>query len=148
MVAEGYDTLSVRSRLSFVDHYVTRGETLSEIARQYRVSVTTIQAANPSLRPRALRIGQRLIIPMSGRVVPRVAMRVSPASVTRRATTGGIAASHRVRSGETASQIARRYGVSLRALLDYNGLGMRSIIKVGQRIRIPPSFEGQQSSTE
>jgi peptidoglycan lytic transglycosylase D len=148
MVAEGYDTLSVTSRLTSVDHYVTRGETLSEIARQYRVSVTTIQAANPSLRPRALRVGQRLIIPMSGRVVPRAAMRVSPASVTRRATTGGIAASHRVRSGETATQIARRYGVSLRALLDYNGLGMRSIIKVGQRIRIPPSFEGQQSLTE
>ena len=148
MVAEGYDTLSVQSRLTFVDHYVTRGETLSEIARQYRVTVTTIQAANPSMRPRALRIGQRLVIPMSGRGVPRTAVRVSPASVTRRSTTARISASHRVRSGETASQLARRYGVSLRALLDYNGLEMDSIIKVGQRIRIPSSFDGQQSQTE
>jgi peptidoglycan lytic transglycosylase D len=147
MVAEGYDTLPVTSRLTFVEHYVTRGETLSEIARQYRVSASTIQAANPSMRPRALRIGQRLIIPMSGRSVPRSAFRVSSVSVSRRPGTA-TAASHRVRPGETATRIARRYGVSVRALLDYNGLAMDSIIKVGQRLRIPRAFDGPETQSE
>ncbi|MGH7539264.1 MAG: transglycosylase SLT domain-containing protein, partial [Gemmatimonadales bacterium] len=73
LVAERYDTLQVTDRITFVDHYVTRGQTLSEIARHYRVTVTTIQGANPWLKPRALRVGQRLVIPMSGRVVPRSA---------------------------------------------------------------------------
>src|SRR2546422_7182008 len=37
------------------------------------------------------------------------------------------AGNHRVRSGETASEIARRYRVSLTALLNYNGLTMGSV---------------------
>lgn len=139
LVAERYDSLPVSDRITFVDHYVTRGQTLSDIARQYRVSVSMIQDANPQLRPRTLRVGQRLIIPMSGRVVPRAAWRqpaVSPAA-PRTAPGTTIAASHRIRSGETASQIARRYGVTLQALLDYNRLTSRSILKPGQLLRIP-----------
>lgn len=147
LVAERYDSLPVTSRLTFVDHYVRRGETLSEIARQYRVSVTTILGANASLRPRRLRIGQRLIIPMSGHVAPRAAIRMSRASVTRSARGAASPAWHRVRAGETATRIARRYGVSLQALLEYNGLKMDSIIKAGQRLRIPTGFV-RQAQTE
>jgi membrane-bound lytic murein transglycosylase D len=139
LVAERFDTLPVTARITFVDHYVARGQTLSEIARQYRVSVTMIQGANPSLKPRALRVGQRLIIPMSGRVVPMAARRIPVASPTapRLVTGSSLPASHRVRPGETASEISRRYGVGLRALLDYNGLDMDSIIRPGDRLRIP-----------
>ncbi|HSD32711.1 MAG TPA: LysM peptidoglycan-binding domain-containing protein [Gemmatimonadales bacterium] len=143
MVAVRFDTLPVTDRITFVDHYVTRGQTLSEIAKQYRVSVSMIQGANPSLRSRTLRVGQRLIIPMSGRVVPRAAWNgPSERTATRRTTSSAkgatISASHRVRSGETASQIARRFGVPLRSLLDYNGLTMKSILRPGQLLRIPP----------
>jgi membrane-bound lytic murein transglycosylase D len=141
-VAERFDTLPVTDRTTFVDHYVTRGQTLSDIARQYRVSVSMIQGANPSLRPRTLRVGQRLIIPMSGRVVPRAAWNGPSERTTspRRTSAKGvtISASHRVRPGETASQIARRFGVTLRSLLDYNGLTMTSLLKPGQLLRIPP----------
>jgi LysM repeat protein len=42
-----------------------------------------------------------------------------------------------VRSGETASVIARRYGVSLTALLNYNGLTMGSLLRAGDIIKIP-----------
>ena len=142
LVAERFDTLSATSRISFVEHYVTRGQTLSDIAKQYRVSVSTIQGANPSLRPRTLRVGQRLVIPRSGRGVPRAAWNgpsertAAPGTTSARGAT--ISASHRVRSGETPSQIARRFGVTLRSLLDYNGLTMTSIIKPGQLLRIPP----------
>lgn len=43
---------------------------------------------------------------------------------------------HIVRSGDTLSSIARRYGVSLTYLMRINGLSSRSILRVGQRIRI------------
>jgi membrane-bound lytic murein transglycosylase D len=139
LVAERFDTLPVTARITFVDHYVARGQTLSEIAHQYRVSVTMIQGANPWLKPRALRVGQRLIIPMSGRIVPMAARRipVATAIAPRPVTGSSVTASHRVRPGETASGISRRYGVGLRALLDYNGLEMDSIIRPGDRLRIP-----------
>lgn len=151
LVAERYDTLAVTDRITFVDHYVTRGQTLSDIAKQYRVSVTMIQGANPWLKPRTLRVGQRLVIPMSGRVVPRAAWSGPADPAPRRTATvsgSAIAASHRVRSGETASQIARRYGVTLRTMLDYNGLSVTSIIKPGQLLRIPPLQTAGKSQTE
>lgn len=139
LVAERYAELPVNERITFVDHYVTRGQTLSEIAHRYRVTVAMVTSANPQLRPRALRIGQRIIVPMSGRVVPPTAWSVPPepryTRVSRTAARAG--PTHRVQPGETASQIARRYGVSLTALLDVNGLDMDSIIRPGERLRIP-----------
>ncbi|HUL49346.1 MAG TPA: LysM peptidoglycan-binding domain-containing protein [Gemmatimonadales bacterium] len=148
-VAARYDTLPVNARITFVDHYVAPGQTLGDIARRYRVSVAMLQSANPSLRPRALRTGQRIIVPMSGRIVPASAWSVPPEpryrSVTRSHSTaskssqvGGAGGSHRVQRGETLSQIARQYGVSLAELLDYNDLSNDSVIKVGQVVRIPP----------
>src|SRR2546422_1826244 len=48
----------VTDRITFVDHYVARGQTLSEIAKRYRVSVTMIEGANPHIRTHALRVGR------------------------------------------------------------------------------------------
>ena len=45
------------------------------------------------------------------------------------------AAYHRVRSGETLSHIARRYGTSIRRLCALNNIKETSIIRIGQSIR-------------
>ena len=45
------------------------------------------------------------------------------------------AAYHRVRSGETLSHIARRYGTSIRRLCALNGIKETSVIRIGQSIR-------------
>jgi len=138
LVAERYDSLPVTDRITFVDHYVARGQTISEIAKRYRVSVAMIEGANPLLKTHALHIGQRIIIPMSGRVVPPSAWSVPPEPHYRRVSrTDASAGSHRVRAGETVTQIARRYGVSLTALLNYNGLTLGSLIRPGDVIKIP-----------
>ncbi|HXI64286.1 MAG TPA: LysM peptidoglycan-binding domain-containing protein [Gemmatimonadales bacterium] len=138
VVAERYDSLPVTSRITFVDHYVSRGQTLSEIAQRYRVSVAMIQSANPRLRSRTLRVGERIIIPMSGRVVPASAWSVPPEPRYRRvSSTEASRGSHRIRRGETASVIARRYGISLTSLLNYNGLTMGSVLRAGDVLKIP-----------
>jgi peptidoglycan lytic transglycosylase D len=143
-VASRFDSLPATERVTFLDHYVARGQTLSEIARRYRVSVTMIQSANPQLRAHSLRVGQRIIIPVSGRVVPAAAWSVPPATRPRRISRGGgasvaagSAGSHRVRAGETATQIARQYGVSLSDLLSANGLTAATVIRAGDMLRIP-----------
>ena len=46
-------------------------------------------------------------------------------------------ATHRVRSGETLSVIARRYGTSVSAIMRANGLSSANRLRVGQRLRIP-----------
>ncbi|MFQ5597320.1 MAG: LysM peptidoglycan-binding domain-containing protein [Nitrospiria bacterium] len=49
---------------------------------------------------------------------------------------------HRVRRGETITSIARRYGVSIRRLLETNGLKPRSIIRTGQYILVNDGWRG------
>ena len=136
-VALRYDSLPASERVTFVDHYVTRGQTVSGIAQRYHVTVAMITAANPHMRLSSLHIGQRVIIPMSGRVVPASAWSVPPEhrSRTRAPLQKG---SHRVTKGETVTSIARHYGVPLASLLDYNDLEVHTKLKVGQVIRIPP----------
>jgi membrane-bound lytic murein transglycosylase D len=137
-VAERYADLPVTERVTFVDHYIVRGETLSEVARRYRVSQAMILAANPRLKPRTLRVGQRVIVPMSGRIVPPSAWRTPPeVSVRRIAGVTGAASSYRVQAGDTPSDIARRFRVGLTALLNANGLTVTSVIRPGDRLRIP-----------
>ena len=146
-VAERYADLPVNERITFVDHYVTFGQTLSSIAQRYKVTVTMLQAANPHMRSRALRVGQRVIVPMSGRVVPRGAwsnppeprVRVRRASPRYRMSTVSSedGTRHRVAAGETASGIARSHGIGLLALLEANDLTMRSVIRAGDVLLIP-----------
>lgn len=143
-VAERYADLPVTERITFVDHYVTYGQTLSTIAQRYKVTVTMLQAANPHLRAHALRVGQRVIVPMSGRVVPRGAWSNPPEPRIRRASRryrtirdSDGSTRHRVAPGETASGIARQHGIGLVALLDANDLTMRSVIRPGDVLLIP-----------
>jgi len=146
-VAERYADLPVTERITFVDHYVTYGQTLSTIAQRYKVTVTMLQAANPRLRAHALRVGQRVIVPMSGRVVPRGAWSNPPEPRVRRAWRrySSVSAApdsdgntrHRVAPGETASGIAHQHGIGLTALLEANDLTMRSVIRPGDVLLIP-----------
>jgi membrane-bound lytic murein transglycosylase D len=52
-------------RVTFVEHRVARGETLSHIARRYGVRVDDLSAANPRVDPRRLQIGQRITVPVA-----------------------------------------------------------------------------------
>src|ERR1041384_6573345 len=130
-VAQRYADLPVNERVTFVDHYVTAGQTLSGIAQRYQVTVTMIQAANPRLKSHALKVGQRVIVPMSGRVVPRGAWSVPPEPRVRRGRARAGA------PGERAAPPPRQHGIGLMALLEANDLTMRSVIRPGDVLRIP-----------
>ncbi len=52
-------------------------------------------------------------------------------------------ATHRIQRGETLSQIARRYGVSMQALADLNGIRVNSVIRYGQTLKLPAGVEGR-----
>src|SRR5438132_6986172 len=58
-VAERYDSLPATDRISFVDHYVSRGQTLSEIAKRYRVTLAMLEGANPRSEERRVGKGGR-----------------------------------------------------------------------------------------
>ncbi len=129
VTATRYAELPAKDRVTFLEHYVRKGETLGHIARRYRVSLSLLRDANPRAKPRALRIGMRLIVPTSG-TIPK-GVRATASAPKSRGTY------HRVRRGESIWLIARRYGISRRELQKWNGL-KGSLIKVGQRLRVAP----------
>jgi membrane-bound lytic murein transglycosylase D len=136
--ALNYAQVPPSERVTWVQHVVRRGDTLSEIARAYGVSVSAIRAANPGVRARQLRIGQRLVIPRAGRL-PRYASATSvrqstPQRVTPRPPEGPYI-TYRVQSGDSLWAIARRYDVTARDLMLWNGL-TSSRIYPGDEVRI------------
>lgn len=106
-------------------HVVQRGENLFRIALRYGVTVNALAAANGIVNANRIYVGQRLIIP--GRATAPPAPAPPPPS----------AQTHTVRRGDTLSAIALRYGVSVWALVQANGIRNPSLIYVGQVLRIP-----------
>jgi peptidoglycan lytic transglycosylase D len=63
----GLERIPPSERVSFLEHRVVSGETFSHIAQRYGVLVATLQAANPSIAPRRLQIGQWVVVPVAPR---------------------------------------------------------------------------------
>jgi peptidoglycan lytic transglycosylase D len=139
-----YAHLPPRQRVTFIEHFVARGETLGGIALRYRVSQSMLAAANPKVNSRRLRIGQRVVVPTGGALSTRVARRMAEPVVAAGTSTGAF---HRVRRGETISEIADEYGVTQRELLSWNGLDRRGRIRAGQRIRVSSPDTPRTSSS-
>ncbi len=94
---------------------VKRGDTLSEIAQKFNVTVEDIIEANNLRPPYTIYAGQRLKIPV-GRTEYKY---------------------YRVKPGDTLSEIAQKFGVSIREIIRANKLKRPYIIRVGQVLRIP-----------
>jgi membrane-bound lytic murein transglycosylase D len=133
MTVAAYAQLPPRQRVTFIEHFMARGETLGHLARRYRVSQAMLIAANPKLNSRRIRIGQRIVIPTGGIPSTRVARRMAEPVVAAGTSTGAF---HRVKRGETISEIADEYGVTQRELRTWNNLDSRGRIRAGQRLRV------------
>ena len=108
-------------------HVVQRGETLFSIARRYGVNMMTLAHANGILNPNLIYVGQRLTIP--GATMPQPTPQPTPPPTT--------ATVHIVRTGETLTRIALRYGVGVYDIVRANNLANPNMIFIGQRLTIP-----------
>lgn len=117
-----YALIPADERVTVSEHIVASGETLGGIAGQYGVRLSELQAANPGVDPRRMRIGTRLVVPGEG----------SPRGGGSTSASG----EHVVRSGESLWIIARRYDTTVARLRSLNGLGSGAVLQPGDRIRI------------
>lgn len=102
---------------------VRPGDTLSGIALRFGVSVGSIVRQNGLSSAHMVIAGARL--------------RVGGGGGTRLATRVGASSDgYSVRSGDTLSSIATRFGTSTQALVRANGIGNPNVLVVGTRLRI------------
>ncbi len=109
------------------EHTIEPGEALSTIAARYGVAIEEIAAANRIEDPDLIIAGTRLVIPGSGQAD-------SPAT-------------HTVAPGETAWELAGRFGVPLGHFLAANDLPAEALIYSGQVLVVPaPPPAGQSEA--
>lgn len=100
-------------------HQVQWGENLTRIAMRYGTTVWVIAQANGIWNINYIRAGQVLLIPTSGPI---------PAPTPR---------IYIVQPGDTLSAIAWRFGTTVWAIAQANGIWNPNLIYIGQRLYIP-----------
>lgn len=135
--AEAYESWDKSMFKSWMEHRVKKGETISKIARMYGISVKEILQAN-NLKKTKLKKGQILTIPQVFTRKASSSTEVSPSATEAdvepkvQKTKGR---KHTVRSGENLSAIARKYGVSVQELRDWNSL-QDDKLRIGMQLRL------------
>ncbi|WP_264529507.1 LysM peptidoglycan-binding domain-containing protein [Flavobacterium sp. N502540] len=108
-----------------ITHVVGAKETLFGLAKQYNISVETLQNANQAILTNGLQIGQQLIIPQGS------------GDLSQTESTVSSKVSHQVVAKESLFSIARQYNVSVLDLENGNKNLLQNGLQVGQTIAIP-----------
>ncbi|MDI3478984.1 MAG: rane-bound lytic murein transglycosylase [Rikenellaceae bacterium] len=127
-------------------HKVQRGQTLSTIAAKYRVTVSDIKRWN-NLKSNKIYVGQKLKIYSS--TPPSKTSTATNTNTTNQSSSSSAKTQnivHIVKSGETLSGIASKYGVSVNNIKNWNNLSSDKI-SIGQKIIINPTKQ-TSSNTE
>lgn len=106
-----------------ITYTVRRGDTLSQIAKAYGVTIAHLVEINGIQNPNLIYPGQKIRITESN-------------STTLNETVQNTRYTYIVRKGDTLSQIAKIYGVSVSYLARINNISNPNLIYPGQRIRI------------
>jgi len=123
----------------FFSYTVRRGDTLSTIARQFRISMNALMETNNLNRKHYLRAGSHLRIP-SGRYAPATAKK------TYTPSTSTALVRYVVKEGDSLWTIANRYNTTVDSIRSLNKLKDKSL-KMGQEIVISPNhITGERSS--
>ena len=120
---EAVQRIPEKQRLWWRLHKVQDKDTISVVAKRYRISAATLTEAN-SLTPDApLGLGTKLVLPLSPG--QEVALRHGRTRLVR----------YRIRRGDSLGRIARRFRVSVRQIQRWNGIRGSRII-AGRRLRL------------
>lgn len=114
---DGEKRTTVRARTRTLTVYVRAGDTLWAIAREYGTTVEAIARENRIADPNRIFAGERLRITLPAR--------------------GNGEEIYNVRRGDTTISIAGKFGVTLSALEDRNGLERGEMIYAGDKLSIP-----------
>jgi len=121
-------TNTITTQVNYITYVVQAGDTLSEIAAYFGVTVEGIRAYNNITNNRLIYAGDVLLIPPTGGPV------VQPQPTYPRTTYNGY---YTVRAGDTMFAIAASFRVNVYDLAEANGILNLNAIYVGQALYVP-----------
>ena len=121
-----YAQLPADQRASYYRHQIQAGDTLQVLARKYGIRVDDIVALNKIRNPRALQIGQNLILPLREGYTARPLAELGDSYKRSRRQ------KYTVRKGDSLWSIARRFDVTQKQLRVWNKLGWSNHLQPGQ----------------
>lgn len=129
-----YSELPRSSRAQWTRHRVSRGESISTIARRYGVSQRAVVEANKLRSRHRIYVGQVLTIP-----VPSTYSSQWSKGAQRTVSPAG---KYFVRPGETLWELAREFSTTISALRRANGMRPGDPLIAGEWIKIPGRAKG------
>jgi membrane-bound lytic murein transglycosylase D len=124
-------TARYTAQMPDIYHRVGRGDTISQIADRYNVSMSSLVELNGLRSRNFIRAGQVLRLPGNGDATPMTLAQLENGVADSDDTNTYI-----VRAGDNIDAIARRFGVDERVILARNGIRDRNRIFVGQKLQI------------
>lgn len=143
-----------------INYVVRSGDSLSAIASRFDTSVDQLVSLNRLRDRHTIRVGQTLLLPHDtdmltqtlasndnatsdeGSQSPEADSRASSSSVSAGA------GEYIVRSGDTVSGIAHRYGLDASTIIARNGLDSRGRIAVGQTLTLPIGQQAEEAGSQ
>lgn len=130
---EAMAAIPVDKRVAWRYHRVAEGETLSAVARKYRVSESAISQAN-SLETEEIKAGSKLVIPASS----KLNMASAGGSYAKKPTR------YKVRKGDTVLSVADDFGVPADRLRKWNRL-KGNTLRAGRSLVIYKPVSAEES---
>ena len=129
-------------------HVVARGDTLYRLAQRYDTNIDTLVHLNNLANANVLIPGMSLVLPGDAPIeeTATVATRSGSQEPETRENTGasGEGTVHTVVRGDTLWDLSRRYGTTPQAIAAASGIGVTSMLRIGQELVIPSSSETAQ----
>jgi len=124
----------------FIAHEVQTGDSLRKLAKAYHIPQEIIcQINGPAAQD--LRPGTEIMLPQSstGEAMPELQRKTRKIAASR--------ANYVVRKSDSAWSISKKYNISVKTLVEANGLGSAKDVKPGMRLNIPDASEQATKKT-
>lgn len=135
LIARNLPRVKATVSTSYKTHVISKNDTVTGICKKYNINKKSLLKAN-NLRSNVLVAGRRLRIPYQTTSYKLLDESVLTAGLAPAAMIPENLIVHKIRPGETISELARRYNVPPHMIAAWNGLENLNHIRAGQRLSL------------
>ena len=127
--------------ISSSEYVIKSGDTFTQISKALGVSVSSIQALNPTVNPSKLKIGQTIKVPVTNTTNESNNNNNTTNGSDQNNSTTISSSEYVIKSGDTFTKIGKALGVSVSSIQALNPTVNPSKLKIGQIIKVPATTD-------